>query len=120
MHVTGRHEKDRLATFEEPHRKKTLEHLALEFQFFRSREVTEQQAQDRRNAILQIVDDMYASIEREDPGTEKIKYFVSFLHASTAEECLRQQNQWMEARSYVLTPISRPTCNNSARKEHVR
>ncbi|MBN8720078.1 MAG: ATP-binding protein [Sediminibacterium magnilacihabitans] len=72
-------DKERLATCKEPHRKKTLEGLALESQFFRTGEVSETVAQDRRDAILRIIDEMYASIEGEDTETEKNKVLRLFL-----------------------------------------
>lgn len=74
-----RHEKERLATFEEPHRNRTLESLARESQFFRTEEVTEKVFQDRRAAIHRIIDDFYASLKDKDPETEENKILRLFL-----------------------------------------
>ncbi len=72
-------EDERMATCKEPHRKKTLENLALELQFFRTGEVTEEEANQRHDAILAIVDSMYASLDGEDPELEKNKILRLFL-----------------------------------------
>jgi hypothetical protein len=72
-------EDERMATCNEPHRKKALEHFALESQFFRTGEISDEQAQQRRDAILGIIDDMYASLEGKDPETEKNKILRLFL-----------------------------------------
>ncbi len=72
-------EDERMATCDQPHRKKTLENLALELQFFRTGEVTEEEVYQRQDAILGIVDDMYASLEGEDPELEKNKKLRLFL-----------------------------------------
>lgn len=72
-------EDERMATCEEPHRKKTLEHLALELQFFRTEDVTEEGFRQRRDAILGIVDGMYVSLNGENPELEKSKILRLFL-----------------------------------------
>lgn len=72
-------EKERLATFEEPHRNKTLESLIREFQFFWKDGISEKEFHDRRAYIHTIIDEMHASINGKDPETEKNKVLRLFL-----------------------------------------
>jgi hypothetical protein len=82
MGMTPQHkifEEERIATCKEPHRKKTLENLAIELQFFRTGEVSDDEANNRRSAILNIIDELYASIKEEESETEKNKVLRLFL-----------------------------------------
>jgi len=72
-------EKERLATFEEPHRNRTLESFIRESQFFRTDGVSEKEYQNRRAAIHAIIDEMHASLAGKDPETDKNKVLRLFL-----------------------------------------
>ncbi len=65
------HEKDRLESCKDPHRKVSLENLALQYQFFRSSSVSDEEADRRRNVIAEIIDDYYAKADTEQNDTDE-------------------------------------------------
>lgn len=77
-------EKERLATFEESHRNKTLESLIRESQFFRTDGISEKEYQKRRAAIHTIIDEMHASIKGQDPEKNKVlRLFLARIDSRT-------------------------------------
>jgi hypothetical protein len=59
------HEQDRIKACDEPHRKKSLEHLALNYQYFRSEETSEEDAKERQQFIWGIFDKYYSQLPDE-------------------------------------------------------
>lgn len=57
------HSDERIKTCDDPHRKKSLEHLAVEYQFFRSEEVSAEEAGKRQKALWKIFDEYYKELE---------------------------------------------------------
>ncbi|MBV4357359.1 AVAST type 4 anti-phage nuclease Avs4 [Pinibacter aurantiacus] len=76
---TKKFEDERIASCKEPHRRKTLESLVLESQFFRTGDVSQVQADRHKRAILDIIDKMYAATDGQDSKSEKYKVFRIFL-----------------------------------------
>lgn len=65
--------KERLSTCEDKHRQGSLEHLALNYQLFRSETEDETLAKERQEAIWAILDEHYARLPDEAQETERDK-----------------------------------------------
>eukprot|EP01037_Dinobryon_pediforme_P007113 gene7113-7178_t len=65
------HEKDRLDSCNDSHRKFSLENQALQYQFFRSPEITDEEFTRRQNTIAQIVDEYYAVLAANENETDE-------------------------------------------------
>jgi hypothetical protein len=50
------YENERIKTLDDPHRKTTIEHIALNYQFFKSKNTKDEEAEKRQNAIWSIID----------------------------------------------------------------
>ena len=64
------HYTERIETCAHKHRKKTLEQLTLEYQFFRSENVTAAEAEKRQKAIWEIFDEYYKELEEKPEEIE--------------------------------------------------
>lgn len=73
------HEIDRLDTLNEAHRKKSLEHRALEYQFFRNQGVTEEEAERRLNILNTIVDSHYEKVKAMESNDEETQNYRLML-----------------------------------------
>lgn len=73
------HEEDRIKACDEPHRKKSLEHLALNYQYFRSEETSEEEANKRQQVIWDIFDKYYSQLPDESHETAADKTWRLFL-----------------------------------------
>ncbi|UZJ39556.1 ATP-binding protein [Prosthecochloris sp. SCSIO W1102] len=73
------HEEDRIKACDEPHRKKCLEHLALNYQYFRSEGTSEEEAKERQQVIWGIFDKYYSQLPEESQETEADKTWRLFL-----------------------------------------
>lgn len=71
--------KERLKTCEDEHRKKSLEHLAVQYQFFRSEAVNEEVVKDRVKKIWAILDNYYSQIPEKDKQTDEDRTWRLFL-----------------------------------------
>lgn len=67
------YEDERIASCDDPHRKKSLESLVVEYQFFRNEGVSEEEAIKRSEAIENVIDQMHASLDPATLSTEKGK-----------------------------------------------
>lgn len=73
------HSDERIKTCDDPHRKKRLEHLAVEYQFFRSEDVTAEEAEERQKAIWEIFDEYYKELEEKPEETESERTWKLYL-----------------------------------------
>ncbi|OYZ01010.1 MAG: hypothetical protein B7Y37_08940 [Sphingobacteriia bacterium 28-36-52] len=64
---------ERLATCEDPHRQKSLEHIALQYQYFKAEETSDEEAERRTKMIQGIIDRLYASIPEDKATTEEFQ-----------------------------------------------
>ena len=72
-------EKERIKTYDDQHRKKSLEHLALNYQFFRSGEVSKEEAEKRQKIIWNIFDKYYVELPDKSRETEVDKTWRLYL-----------------------------------------
>lgn len=63
------HQDERLKTCEDEHRKKSLEHIALYFQFFRTEGESANEAEDRQKNLWEIFDKYYEELENKSTET---------------------------------------------------
>jgi hypothetical protein len=73
------HEDERIQSSDEPHRKKRLEDLALQYQIFRSEETSEEEANERQQIIWQIIDKYYSELPDESEEDDEDKTWRLFL-----------------------------------------
>lgn len=73
------HEEDRIKACDEPHRKRCLEHLALNYQYFRGEGTSEEEAKERQQVIWSIFDKYYSQLPEESQETEADKTWRLFL-----------------------------------------
>ena len=73
------HEEERINACDEPHRKYSLEHLALNYQSFRGEETSEEEAKERQLAIWGIFDKYYSQLPEESKETDADKTWRLFL-----------------------------------------
>jgi hypothetical protein len=73
------HEEDRIKACDEPHRKKSLEHLALNYQYFRGEGTSEEEVKERQQVIWGIMDRYYSQLPDESHETAADKTWRLFL-----------------------------------------
>lgn len=73
------HEQDRIKACDDPHRKKSLEQLALSYQVFRSEDTSEEEAEKRQKVLWDIFDKYYSQLPDEDQETGADKTWRLFL-----------------------------------------
>lgn len=73
------HSDERIKTCDDPHRKKRLEHLAVEYQFFKSEEVSADEAEERQKALWVIFDEYYKELEEKPEETESERTWRLYL-----------------------------------------
>lgn len=73
------HENDRITACDHPHRKYSLEHMLLQYQFFRREETSDAEAEDRIEEINKILDDHYAALPASDAEDEEDKVWRLYL-----------------------------------------
>lgn len=73
------HEEDRIKASDDPHRKKSLEHLALNYQYFRSEGTSEEEVKERQQVIWGIFDKYYGQLSDESHETAADKTWRLFL-----------------------------------------
>lgn len=70
---------ERINTCEDEHRSKCLEHIALQYQFFRSEEVSDEEAVIRQKTIWDIFDEYYLELSEKSSETENDKTWRLYL-----------------------------------------
>jgi len=73
------HENERLKACDDKHRKWTLEHLFLNYQCFKSKETSEEEAKKRQTMLWEILDDYYKELPNESEETESNKTWRLYL-----------------------------------------
>lgn len=71
--------KERLRACNDEHRKETLENLFLKYQFFRSKETSEHEAEKRQKILWEILDDYYKKLPPESEQTDADEIWRLFL-----------------------------------------
>lgn len=66
-------EDERIASCDDPHRKMSLENLALQYQFFKRENTTDEEAEHRKTRIWEIIDSLNLSIPPDQQESEKNK-----------------------------------------------
>ncbi|GAH97878.1 unnamed protein product, partial [marine sediment metagenome] len=70
---------ERITTCDDKHRKMSLEHLAVNYQFFRSEEESEQEAEKRQEILWKILDKYYEQLPSKSKQTESDKTWRLYL-----------------------------------------
>lgn len=70
---------ERLATCKQKHRSQSLENLVLRYQFFRSSDVSDEEAEERQKIIWDILDKYYAQLPDKDAQTDADKTWRLYL-----------------------------------------
>lgn len=73
------HQNERIKTCDDKHRKKSLEHIAVEYQFFRSEGVSDEEAEARQKALWEIFDEYYKEFEDNPEQTESERTWKLYL-----------------------------------------
>ena len=73
------HENERLEACDDKHRKWSLEHLFLNYQFFRSEETNEKEANERQKVLWEILDNYYKELPNKSKETESDKTWRLYL-----------------------------------------
>lgn len=73
------HLNERIKTCDDPHRKKRLEDLAVEYQFFRTEDVSAKEAEKRQKALWEIFDEFYNELEGLPEQTESQRTWRLYL-----------------------------------------
>lgn len=67
------YENERLATCDDPHRKLSLESLALNYQWFKNERISDEEADKRKEEIWAIIDYLHSTIRSQNSEIEKNK-----------------------------------------------
>ena len=73
------YDEERLKTLEDKHRKTSLENLFLNYQLFRTKEVSEQVSEERQKALWKILDNYYLELPSKDIETYQDKTWKMYL-----------------------------------------
>lgn len=92
------HSNERIKTCDDPHRKKRLEDIAVEYQFFRSEEISAEEAEERQKSIWEIFDEYYKELEAKTEDTESESTWELYL----ARMDRRKMNPQIEEREEGL------------------
>ena len=77
--INETYRKERLRACNDKHRKETLENLFLKYQFFRNKETSEHEAEERQKILWKILDDYYGKLPPESEQTEADEIWRLFL-----------------------------------------
>lgn len=64
---------ERIATCEDSHRQRSLEHIALQYQYFKTEQTSDEEAERRTKLIQEAIDRLYATIPDENASSEQSK-----------------------------------------------
>lgn len=70
---TKRFEDERAETFKQKHRSNSLEGLIINYQFFKDEHTTDQEAEDRKNELWEIIDKLHKTLPAKSKETENDK-----------------------------------------------
>ena len=73
------YENERLKACDDEHRKFALEHLCLNYQMFRTEDVSEEEADKRKKVIWEILDEHYNQLPKKSEQTEADKTWRLYL-----------------------------------------
>jgi hypothetical protein len=73
------HENERLKACDDKHRKITLEHLCLNYQMFRTEDISEEEAEKRQKVLWEIFDEHYNQLPEKSSQTEADKTWRLYL-----------------------------------------
>jgi len=73
------YENERIEACNDKHRKWSLEHLFLNYQFFRSKEIDEKEARERQKALWEILDNYYKELANKSKKTKSDKTWRLYL-----------------------------------------
>lgn len=73
------YETERIKTCEDKHRKKSLQQLALEYQFFRRERISEEEVKKRQQVIWEIFDEYYANLPDKSEENDSDKTWRLYL-----------------------------------------
>jgi len=73
------YENERIETCDDKHRKFSLEHLCLNYQMFRTEDVSEEEAVNRKKVIWEILDEYYNQLPEKSEQTEADKIWRLYL-----------------------------------------
>lgn len=73
------HENERMSACEQKHRKLSLEHIALQYQFFRTEEVSEKESEERLHEIWKILDAHYKNLPKKEHENHQDKTWRLYL-----------------------------------------
>jgi len=74
-----KNEDERIKTCDDEDKKWTLEHLFLNYQLFRSKEISEEEAEKRQKELWKILDNYYSQLSDKSKETEKDKTWRLYL-----------------------------------------
>lgn len=73
------HQDERIKTCDDKHRNKSLEHIVLNYQLFRSNDISEEESEERQKTIWSILDKYYEELQNKKEGTEYEKNWRLYL-----------------------------------------
>lgn len=77
--INEHHEDERISACEEEHRKLSLESIALHYQFFRAKEVSEKESEERLKRIWEVLDSHYEELPEKKNESHKDKTWRLYL-----------------------------------------
>lgn len=86
---------ERIETCNDKHRAKTLEHIALEYQFFRINGTSDEEAEQRQKAIWDVFDTYYKEVSKvsfEDDYTKTWKLYLARMDRRRMSPTLEEQD----------------------------
>lgn len=110
------HEDERLEACEYEHRKWALENLFLKYQFFRSEETSEEEAEKRKTILWQILDDYYKELPYESEEIESDKTWRLFLARMDRRKMNPTVNETFDGVLINLNPEIEPTLKEYSEK----
>lgn len=73
------YEDERIETCNDKHRTKTLEHIVRDYQFFRTNDINQEEAEQRQKAIWDVLDTYYEGLSEVSVEDEQIKTWKLYL-----------------------------------------
>lgn len=98
------HENDRIKACDDPHREMCLEHLAFRYQTFRSEGVSEEEIQERQQALWAIFDEYYSRLPDISRECDADKTWRLFLARMDLRKMEVEKNVYGEDEVFSLKP----------------
>ncbi|CAH1057239.1 AVAST type 4 anti-phage nuclease Avs4 [Paenibacillus pseudetheri] len=86
---------ERIETCNDKHRSKSLEHIALEYQFFRTKGISEEEAERRQKTIWDVLDTYYkelSEVSDEDEYTKTWKLYLARMDSRKMNPTLEEED----------------------------